>query len=198
MYTIHTTLASLCTYNHVQLPLCITNRTTHLATEHALIIVHHLCVHILISFPAELDLCTLTQQKHACQGILCIALHCLCRCATPTSPQVTSGTPTSISCCCRSTSLLDEGARGCKRIQDPGRMSARLHLAEEAGRLPDSPDMASGVCTMIKRHLSSCRCYKFKGLAQMVASARHAKAHCTIWPLLHGMPPVYVSFQNQC
>ncbi len=54
-------------------------------------------------------------------------------------------------------SLLDDGARGCKRIQDPGRMSARLHLAEEAGRAADSPDMSSGVCIMIKRHLSSCR-----------------------------------------
>ena len=59
-------------------------------------------------------------------------------------------------------------------------MSARLHLAEEAGRRPDSRDMSSGVCIKIRRHLSSCRFHVFSLLAQMVASPHCAKAHGTI------------------
>ena len=52
--------------------------------------------------------------------------------------------------------LLGEGARGCKRMQEPGKMSARFRLAEAAGMASDKLDVSAGVFIRMSRHLSSC------------------------------------------
>ena len=52
--------------------------------------------------------------------------------------------------------LLGEGARGCKRMQEPGKMSARFRLAEAAGMASDKLGVSAGVFIRMSRHLSSC------------------------------------------
>ncbi len=51
---------------------------------------------------------------------------------------------------------LAEGARGCKRMHEPGKMSARFRLADAAGMASAKPVRSSGVFIRMSRHLSSC------------------------------------------
>jgi hypothetical protein len=51
---------------------------------------------------------------------------------------------------------LAEGARGCKRMHEPGKMSARFRLEDAFGMASAKPVRSSGVFIRMSRHLSSC------------------------------------------
>ena len=51
---------------------------------------------------------------------------------------------------------LADGARGCRRMHEPGKMSARFRLADAAGMASAKPFRSSGVFIRMSRHLSSC------------------------------------------
>lgn len=51
---------------------------------------------------------------------------------------------------------LAEGARGCRRMHEPGKMSARFRLEDAAGMASAKPVRSSGVFIRMSRHLSSC------------------------------------------
>lgn len=65
-------------------------------------------------------------------------------------------------------------------MHEPGMMSALLHLAEEAGRLPVKPVMSSGVFIMISRHLSSCICNSLILFEQSVRKAECKYTACQL------------------
>ena len=54
------------------------------------------------------------------------------------------------------TDSLADGARGCRRMHEPGKMSARFRLADAAGMASAKPVRSSGVFIRMSRHLSSC------------------------------------------
>ncbi len=51
---------------------------------------------------------------------------------------------------------LSEGARGCRRMHEPGKMSARFLLEDAFGMASAKPVRSSGVFIRMRRHLSSC------------------------------------------
>lgn len=71
---------------------------------------------------------------------------------------------------------LADGARGCRRMHEPGKMSARFRLADAAGMASAKPVSSSGVFIRMSRHLSSCTHARLLMLSNLQICRKNAPA----------------------